>query len=274
MSKLLSANLMRLKKDKVFWIAFGFMFAAGIIFPVMIYRDMVRTGIINTIDNVFFHYAMFIGILMAVFCSFFVGTEYSDGTIRNKVVAGKKRIDIYCSNFITCAVVSLLICAGFFTPYLCIGIPLLGFFTADIKIVLLFAVTVVALSVAFSSIFNLIAMLSSNKAVTAVICILAAFLLLFTGIKLNGMMNEPETVLGMTIGDNGEQHEEMPNPDYLNDDERKIVQFFYDFIPGGQVAQCASLEAVNLPLLPIYSTIIILSTTGIGMCCFKRKDLK
>ena len=76
MSKLLSANLMRLKKDKVFWIAFGFMFAAGIIFPVMIYRDMVRTGIINTIDNVFFHYAMFIGILMAVFCSFFVGTEY------------------------------------------------------------------------------------------------------------------------------------------------------------------------------------------------------
>ena len=36
MSKLLSANLMRLKKDKVFWIAFGFMFAAGIIFPVMI----------------------------------------------------------------------------------------------------------------------------------------------------------------------------------------------------------------------------------------------
>ena len=35
MTKVLSANFMRLKKDNVFWIGLVFMFAAGIFFPVI-----------------------------------------------------------------------------------------------------------------------------------------------------------------------------------------------------------------------------------------------
>ena len=44
MSKLLSANFMRLKKDKFFWIGIIFMFAAGVLYPTMIYRDVQKTG--------------------------------------------------------------------------------------------------------------------------------------------------------------------------------------------------------------------------------------
>jgi ABC-2 type transport system permease protein len=274
MCKLLSANFMRLKKDKVFWIVFLFMFAAGVAFPIVIYADEMRTGMINSIDNIFGQYAMLIGIVMAVFCSLFVGTEYSDGTIRNKIISGKKRTDIYLSSFISCAVTSMILCGGFFLPYLCIGIWLIGFFTVDAEIILLFTVTVAALSVAFSSVFHLISMLNGNKAVASVLCILTAFLLLFIGIQLNKRMAEPETVLGMTMTETGQEYEEFPNPNYLNDEEREVVQFFYDFIPGGQVAQCASLEAVNLPLLPFYSLVIVLLMMGIGLYCFKKKELK
>ena len=95
MTKVLSANFMRLKKDKVFWIGLVFMFAAGIFFPVMRYMDMKQTGTINPIDNAFLGCVLFIGIIMAVFCSLFIGTEYSDGTIRNKVIVGQNRNAIY-----------------------------------------------------------------------------------------------------------------------------------------------------------------------------------
>ena len=54
MSKLLSANFIRLKKDKFFWSGLVFMLAAGIFFPVMRYMDMRQTQTINRIDNGFF----------------------------------------------------------------------------------------------------------------------------------------------------------------------------------------------------------------------------
>ena len=274
MSKLLSAGFIRLRKDKIFWIALIFMFGAGAFFPAMRYIDMQKSGYINNIDNGFFACALFIGVVMAVFCSLFIGTEYSDGTIRNKVVIGQKRTSIYLSNLIICALVSVVMCAAFFIAYLCIGIPLLGFFEMDIKQVLLFTLAVFVLAIAFASIFTLISMLNHNKAITAVVCILLAFLLLFAGAQFNKMLNEPETNMGLMMTDNGQEYQEIPNPNYLEGGERKVVQFLYDFVPGGQALQCVSLEANNITVLPAYSLIIIVLTTGFGVFFFKKKELK
>lgn len=274
MSKLLSAGFIRLRKDKIFWIALIFMFGAGVFFPVMRYIDMQKSGYINNIDNGFFACALFIGVVMAVFCSLFIGTEYSDGTIRNKVVIGQKRTSIYLSNLIICALVSVVMCAAFFIAYLCIGIPLLGFFEMDIKQVLLFTLAVFVLAIAFASIFTLISMLNHNKAITAVVCILLAFLLLFAGAQFNKMLNEPETNMGLMMTDNGQEYQEIPNPNYLEGGERKVVQFLYDFVPGGQALQCVSLEANNITVLPAYSLIIIVLTTGFGVFFFKKTELK
>lgn len=274
MSKLLSANFMRLKKDKFFWIGMTFMFAAGIFFPVMKYADMKQTGAINNIDNGFFGCTLFIGIVMAVFCSLFIGTEYSDGTMRNKIVIGHKRAYIYLANFITSAIVSIAMSIMFFLPFLCIGVPLLGFFEMDMKLVLLFSLAALVLAVAFSSIFTLISMLNRNKAITAIICILLAVLFLVVGAQMNKMLSEPKTNMGLAMTETGQEYEEIPNPKYLEDKERNIVQFFYDFVPGGQVVQCMSLEAINIVRLPIYSLIIAILTTGAGVISFKKKDLK
>ena len=95
MSKLLSADFARLKKDKVFWIGMIFMFVLGILSPVMNYIDMNRGGYEIPLESSFFVYAIYIGILLSAFCSLFVGTEYSDGTIRNKIVIGHGRIQVY-----------------------------------------------------------------------------------------------------------------------------------------------------------------------------------
>jgi len=274
MSKLLSAGFIRLRKDKIFWIALIFMFGAGVFFPVMRYIDMKKSGYINNIDNGFFACALFIGIVMAVFCSLFIGTEYSDGTIRNKVIIGQKRTSIYLSNLIICAIVSVIMCAAFFIVYLCVGIPLLGFFEMDIKSVLLFTLSVFVLAIAFASIFTLISMLNHNKAITAVVCILSAFLLLFAGAQLNKMLNQPETNTELIMTENGQEYQEIPNPNYLKDGKREVVRFFYDFIPGGQALQCVSLEAKNIAVLPVYSLIIIILTAGIGMFFFRKKELK
>lgn len=275
MSKLLSANFIRLRKDKSFWLGMLFMFGAGIFFPVMRYIDANQSGVINNIDNGFLGCALFIGIIMAVFCSLFIGTEYSDGTIRNKIIIGHKRTVVYLANLVTTSIVGTAMCVVFFLTYLCIGIPLLGFFVMDIKLILLFVFTIFLLANAFSSVFVLISMLNHNKAVTAVICILLSFGFLLTGAMLNKMLDAPETVSTYSIGADGEATAaEVPNPQYLEGTKREVIQAMYDILPGGQAIQCAITDAVNLPLLPIYSVVIIVLSTGAGLFFFKRKDLK
>ena len=90
MSKLLSANIIRLRKEKVFWLVMAVMFILGAGIPISIKIAEIRLGTYNGIDAVFGQFAIFIGVVSAIFCSFFVGREYSDGTIRNKIISGKK----------------------------------------------------------------------------------------------------------------------------------------------------------------------------------------
>ena len=275
MNRLLSANLICLRKHKFFWIGMSFMFAAGIFFPVNRYLDMKQCGSVNNLDNGFFGCALFIGILTAVFCSLYTGTEYSDGTMRNKIVIGHKRRDIYLANFITSAVTGIAMCAVFFLPYLCIGIPLLGFFELDISRILLFALTVFVLAVAFTAVFTMIAMLNHNKTVSAVVCILLAFGLLLTGAFLSAQLQAPKVFEIPSVDeDNLPIMKEVPNPAYCKGTERIITQTLLDVFPGGQALQCASLEAEKLPRLPFYSLAVILSSTGIGLYFFEKKDLK
>ena len=39
--------------------------------------------------------ALFIGIILAVFCSLFIGTEHNDGTIRNKIIVGHEKSKLF-----------------------------------------------------------------------------------------------------------------------------------------------------------------------------------
>ena len=275
MNKLLSANFFRLRKNKCFRGSLAFMFVIGIASPLLRYRDMKQSGYINNLDNGFFMCALFIGIILAVFCSLFIGTEHNDGTIRNKIIVGQKRETIYLSNMVTCSIIAITMCIVFFVPYLSVGIPLLGFFVADMKMIVMIGITVLVLSVTFASLFTLVAMLSQNKAIIAVSCILLSFGLLLAGAICNRMLDAPPTIPAYSIGENGETTaQETENPKYSDGTKREIVQFIYDVNPGGQAIQCSTMQVVNLTRLPIYSLVIVILTTGAGVWIFKKKDLK
>ena len=211
----------------------------------------------------------------------FIGTEYSDGTIRNKIIVGHKRSAIYLANLITAGAVSLLLCGISFLTTLCFGLPLLGGFTNDLKVILAIALCTLLLSLALASIFTLIALLCQNKAFTAILCVVFAFIVLLVGGYVIQRLQEPETydAYVTTMGEEGAGasstvQKDIPNPNYLRGTQRQIYQFLADFLPGGQAIQCNSCIVSNPPLLYAYSILIILGTTGAGLLLFARKDLK
>lgn len=276
MIKLLWANFMRLKKNRYFIIGLMFTLVSGVFIPIMRYVDMKQSGSTNNLDSGLFSCALIITIILSLFCSLYVGTDYSDGTIRNKLIIGHKRISIYFANVFTDMLSALILFVLFSAVYICIGVPLLGFFETDIKIIILFVFTVITLLFAFSAIFTMIAMINSNRSVVVGVCILSAFLLIIAGIYLNSRLEEPEKISDFSYELNGvpQWEGETKNPRYIEGTEREIYQFLYDFLPGGQIVQCTSMQAKNPYMLPLYSAIIVIITTFSGIIIFEKKDIK
>lgn len=272
MNKLLLANVARLKKDKVFWIGMIFMFVTGILIVINNRQNIDSMHL----ENVFFSYIVIIGILAAAFGSLFIGTEYSDGTIRNKLMIGHTRSSIYLANFIICIIANLCMSVSYMIAVSIFGIPMFGFFHTDIKIILTFLLCATIVTIAFSSIFLFLSMLNQNKAMTAVISMIGIVAIFCLAIDINLKLQAPEFYPGYiftdSLGKITEDH--IPNPSYLRGSARTMYQFFLDFLPTGQSLQIASMEGKNLLQMSLYSILITIVMLVSGICCFRKKDLK
>lgn len=278
MNRLVLANLMRLKKNKMFWcgviltVAFC-IFACGAQF-----QAMVRYGFSACLDELLFVYMTLVGIFIAVICSLFVGTEYSDGTIRNKIISGRSRRRIYLSNFAACAAIGTALYLTSLVTICLGGIPLFGPPYAAPESLAWLLLDGLLVSVTYAAVFNMIVMLTSSKANSAVICILAAFLLLFAAAYIASELAEPEMMEQLVSMDSMDEMdwmtETVKNPRYLTGTKREIYQFFYDFLPSGQGAQLMDMNVAHPARLPLYSLAIIVASNMAGIFFFWRKDIK
>lgn len=96
MYRLISANLSRLRLTSSFWMTIAFMVLLESFLGILILgQESIR------MDILLFMSLQIIGIVTSVFLSLFLGTEYNDGTIRNKIVVGHKRSHIYLASLVT-----------------------------------------------------------------------------------------------------------------------------------------------------------------------------
>lgn len=278
MSKLLRANMVRLWKNKVFWLGFLLLTAFGAVQRITMSMDIET----HHLEETFWIVALLIGIVLAVFISLFVGTEFEDGTIRNKIVLGHTRSEIYFANVTACIIAGWLMCLGCLISSLLVGIPLLGFFHTEISTILLEGICVFALSAAYTAIYCFIAMIGLNRAITAVICILLSFLLLFSGTVVSNRLEQdeyyyiPDASLGIGEIDDGQDSEWIHNPDYLEGTERRIYETIFDILPGGQSLQLSGMsdEGGRFTVMLLASLGWVIISSSCGVVIFKKRDLK
>ena len=274
MRKLLRSNFIRLSNTLSFGLALAFVLLWNGIMLFSSYDVMIAYGDKLPIDSLLFTFLFIVGIALSVLISLFIGTDYSDGTIRNKIITGQSRQNIYIANFITCAAIGLLLCIWGAAVNLAIGIPLFGMPEISVDILgLLFWDSILA-AIAYAAIFNLVGMLCSNKSHAVMICILTAFALFFVTIYLYSALAQPEISEAVAMTDGEMSIEMMSNPNYISGMKREIYQFFLDFLPSGQCAQIANLEVLHPIRMGIYSAIIIILSNLLGIFVFRKKDIK
>ena len=274
MRKLLSAGLIRLRKSRIFWLLSGFMLAFGLYYPIALRMQADKYGFTATIESPFFTHIMLMGVLTAIFISLFIGTEYSDGTIRNKLIIGHSRTAIYFSNLAVCTCAVLFIAVCYMLPCACAGIPLLGSFSIGTSHTASLIACTLFIELAYTALFTLAAMLIHNKASLATVTILTAFLMLFASSYLYAQLLQPKMWTDY-IEEDGQfiQSEPIPHEYYVTGTKRKVYTFLMEFMPSGQAT---TLMSGDLPLTRVflYDSLIVVLCTGIGLFAFSRKDIK
>lgn len=240
------------------------------------YSDMKNYGDTIEAEQLMFNYATIIGIVIAIFTSLFLGTEYSDGAVRNKISVGHKRVHIYLSNLIITTVTSLFSYLLLIAAVSLIGIPLFGRITTPVPTLFIILGCIFVTVIAYSAIFTFIAMVISNKAVTAIVSIMLAFSFMMAALTcLNIIQMPPYVELASLNEDTGEfEITQEPNPKYPSEAKRKTCQTLLDINPAGQMFQLAGRTAPNLAVLPIYSFGILVVFTASGIVLFDKKDIK
>lgn len=277
MRKLLSANFSRLWKDKAFWLAALAVFISAVFISLNISQtanNLMASGYVVTVDKNFFTQAPIMGLFYAAFISLFLGTEYADGTIRNKLMVGHSRQDVYVAGYI----VSLGAGMVFLLLWWLGSVPILflvGPLDMGISGFLLYAAVAIGFTAALTAIFTCISTLSTNRALTVVWSLICWLLLLLAASACYDRLCEPELQSGVMLTANGlEMQEPTPNPLYLSGWTRTVVECLLDLLPTGQAILMAD-AAIDHPVRQIvFALLVTACTTAVGLFVFRRKDIK
>lgn len=257
MRKLLSADTFRIVHSKWFWLCLGGMIAMSVGFIAMQYTAMDYTV---PLSRVIFLPMSFYGVSVAALVSLFVGEDFSDGFIRNKIIAGRSRFSVFASNLVVCwlACVMIYLTTTLFTT--AAGAFLFEIDIAPAKFVQ-YLMLGVGMCLAYGSIYCTITILCGNKTTAAVLCMGVAFFLLFASLHTNQVMVQPEYKNGAL------------NPAYVDGFAKSVYALLHDLNPTGQAAQLSTMNIFR-PVRFFFCNLIWILSTGAGMVLFNRKNIQ
>lgn len=257
MSRLLYADFVRMYSKRRAWLFCAAMAGVSVMFIVMQYTAMDYEV---SIDRVIFLPMSFYGVITAALVSLFIGDDFSDGVIRNKLVAGRSRSAIYLSNLITVWSACILLYIAILTMTLGIGS---GLFENNVTIAELWEFLGLGLltCLSYGSLFGLLSMVIGNKSTAVLTCMGLSFVMLFLSLHTNDVVVQTEYKNGVL------------NSHFVTGIRRFIYEFMHDINPTGQAAQLSAMKCLNPGRWILCSFIWILIAVAVGNVVFQKKDI-
>lgn len=249
MSKLLRANFMRLGKSNFFslCIIIQVFFAVVNFFTAyFIYSEK------SLVFGRSFTVGSYIMIFLSIFITSFISADYSCQTIRNKLIVGYSREEIYLSNLITVWISSLVITAAYLMTIAVLSVFLgveAGMPPNELCFLIL---TQIAAVTALVSLYVLLSeLVTRNSAAVTAALILSLFFTVMVAMNMESGMSAATSNGGISV-------------------------FFNDIMPSGQLVQMEQMErAADIQrIFPIYSLAVTVVSSAIGILIFRKKDLK
>ena len=275
MSNLFSVGLFRTVRSKLFYI----LLALTALVMAYVYYNTYRVQLgpdFSQLDLYFFQFINANIVSAAVFCPLFLSSEYGDGALRNKLIVGRTRPQIYLANLAVNCLYGTAACLAAVVTGLCVGVPLLGWFqNAGPGKIMLYVLLALATTWVCAALYTFLSMVVASRGVAITLCILLAFGLILLGQYLYLALSQEEVLTALFYTDTGEMAvSEQPNPAYLTGFARQVYQFFYELTPGGQAYQILGMSVQSPLRLLGYSGLVFVLVTGLGLAIFQKKDVK
>lgn len=278
MTKLLSAGFARVRRDRLLW-CFA---AAVLVFSVVIMLMGIRAAIerealgdgSTTMEYIYFDLVPMLGLFAAAFTPMFLGTEYSDGTLRNKLIVGHSRVNIYLSNLIVSTLAALFMALMGLLGGL-VGLSHFGGFAMGWLEYAVYVGVFLLSVVSLTAILTALQMSVSNKAASAVASLLLFLVLLIGASMLYNALHEPEFTSGYELTAGGiSLTEPYPNPDYVRGVTRRVYELIVNLLPTGQQILISNNE-LSMPLLNALCSLLVTALSSLaGLLGFRKKDIK
>ena len=256
--QMLRADFNRLRKSAAFRLALLGMLALAALFMFTQATAMDYTVPLSRV--IFLPLSMF-GVAMSAFVSVFVGTDFSDGFIRNKLLAAKGRSGVVISQIIVCCAACLAVyCAV--TAFSAGGGMLFFENNVDGAVFVRYFILGLSMSLATGCLFSVVAMLCGHRTRAVVVCMALAFGMLFLCLHTNEILVQAEYRDGAL------------NPRYVGGIRREICGILHDLNPCGQAAQLSAWQVwhpLRAMLFDLFSTA---GLSALGCLLFRTKDIK
>lgn len=280
MMKLLRAGFRRAFKSVIFWLGLCASLLMGVI-------AAINTRACEYLDDMFI---MPFFIILAVVISLMIGTEHSDGAFRNKISAGHSKGSIFLAHFIVSVVFSLVAALLYLGTFSLLMIGHIRIFPTYALVVSALGFVLVSLS--YTAILVSISMMISQRAVSAVVCIILVFATIFSIYVIDDALGQSEYIdITIVLEDGTEISNFEQNPRYIGGTPRKILENVELLIPYGSVIEYADIidpcfaeynitvelsteQNTQLKLMPLYSIVLFLAVGALGWLLFRKKELK
>lgn len=252
MFNLIKADLMRLSKNKLFYLilfmlcfcGWGFLYTASC-------PDCAATTSIDATETLLFIAAYNLFALILFGC-LFIGTDYSFGTIRNKLISGQSRLKIYFSNLFLLILVGII----YFLSYVLVVLFFTKIFHATLlswdKLIFMLN-DILFLTIFYASIINLFSMLITDRTASLILNFILSFLAI--GVSSSFLSN-----IMMKV--------EMGSLNQVAFDLAMIIT------PFNQLLGLINAEFLYYKWAFLYTIIFIIITNIVGIILFSKKDIK
>lgn len=293
MNKLLRADFARLFRKKVFWVEAVLIALLAAFDTVTYYLDSVKYDYFAAGEEILFSGGTYVALLIVILIPSFIGTEYADKTIRNKLIVGHGKDKVFISNMITMLFAGALLMSiwNVVSGVLCAII--LGFEkTWTINALYLFEEYIVILTL--SALIVAVAMFISSKTASSVIALCAFIVLMIYSISISMRLSAEENITvyyteeGADVDLDEAYFDEtslaaiksklientVPNPNYVVEGPyRTYLSVAKNVLVSSQLLDLSGVYEVETIWYVVFDNVMILLLTIGGALIYRRKEI-